>query len=77
MGMADAMSLLERGDQGLRTLCSVLRKVREGRDIEEEDDGCCSSSGDEGVVTAEIAERGVGEVSRVVVAESILEHAGA
>ena len=30
MGMAGAMSLLKRGDQGLPTLCSVLGKVREG-----------------------------------------------
>ena len=71
MGMADAMSLLERGDQGLRILCSVLRKVRQGGGgIEEEDDGYYNSSDDEGV-TAEMAERGVGEAGRVVVAESI------
>ena len=76
MGMADAMQLLKRGDEGLRTLHSVLSRLREGGGLEEEDDGYYSSSNEEGTVTAEMAERGVGEVGCVVVSVH-LEPAGA
>ena len=49
-------------------LTSVLTKVRDGGDLDNEDDGCDSSSSskEEGEVTAEMAERGVGEAGRVV-----------
>ena len=59
-GMGEAVLRLECGEEGLDTLCSVLTKVGEG-DLDEEDDGYYSSSDEEGVVTEDMAARGVGE----------------
>ena len=69
VGMGEAMSELEGGDEGMRVLTSVLQKVRDGGDLDEEDDGYYSSSDDEGPVTGEMAARGVGEAGRVVIAD--------
>ena len=52
-------------------LTEVLQRVRDGGDLEEEDDGYYNSSDDKGPVTAEMAARGVGEAGCVVVADSI------
>ena len=71
VGMGEAMMHLEGGDEGLRALTGVLTKVRDGGDLDEEDNGYYSSSEDEGEVTAEMAARGVGEAGRVVVADTI------
>ena len=84
--MGEAMSSLHGGDEGLKVLTDVLQRVRDGGDLEEEDDGYYtvlgSSSDEEGAVTAETAARGVGEAGCVVVVDSIwnrlhLEEAGA
>ena len=69
--MGEAMSAPEGGDVGLRVLTSVLQRVRDGGDLEEEDDGYYSNSEDEGPVTAEMVARGPGEAGCVVVADSI------
>ena len=71
VGMGEAMRSLQGGDEGLLVLTEVLRRVRDGGDLEEEDDGYYSSSDDEGPVTAQMAARGVGEAGCVVVADSI------
>ena len=71
VGMGEAMSSLQGGDEGLKVLTDVLQRVRDGGDLEEEDDGHYSSSDEEGPVTAEMAARGVGEAGCVVVADSI------
>ena len=60
MGMGEAMLNLEGGEEGLQVLTIVLTRVRDGGDLDEEDNGYHSSSEDEGVVAAEMAERGVG-----------------
>ena len=69
-GMGEAVLRLECGEEGLDTLCSVLTKVGEG-DLDEEDDGYYSSSDEEGVVTEEMAARGVGEAGCVTVSDKI------
>ena len=69
-GMGEAVLRLECGEEGLDTLCSVLTKVREG-DLDEEDDGYYSSSDEEGVVTEDMAARGVGEAGCVTVSDKI------
>ena len=71
VGMGEAMSCLQGGDEGLQVLTDVLQRVRDGGDLEEEDDGYYSNSDEEGPVTAEMAARGVGEAGFVVVADSI------
>ena len=71
VGMGEAMGEPEGGEEGLRVLTSVLQKVRDRGDLEEEDDGYFRSSDDEGPVTGEMAARGVGEAGCVVVADSI------
>ena len=71
LGMGEAMGALEGGDEGLRVLTTVLQRVRDEGDLEEEDDGYYSSSDDEGPVTAEMAARGMGEAGCVVAADSI------
>ena len=71
VGLGEAMSSLQGGDEGLQVLTDVLQRVRDGGDFEEEDDGYYSSSDEEGPVTAEMAARGVGEAGCVVVADSI------
>ena len=68
--MGEAVLRLECGEEGLDTLCSVLTKVGEG-DLDEEDDGYYSSSDEEGVVTEEMAARGVGEAGCVTVSDKI------
>ena len=69
-GMGEAVLRLECGEEGLDTLCSVLTKVGEG-DLDEEDDGYYSSSDEEGLVTEEMAARGVGEAGCVTVSDKI------
>ena len=69
-GMGEAVLRLECGEEGLDTLCSVLTKVGEG-DLDEEDDGYYSSSDEEGVVTEDMAARGVGEAGCVTVSDKI------
>ena len=64
-GMGEAVLRLECGEEGLDTLCSVLTKVGEG-DLE-----YYSSSDEEGVVTEEMAARGVGEAGCVTVSDKI------
>ena len=71
VGMGEAMSALEGGDKGLQVLTSVLRRVKDGGDLEEEDDGYYSINDDEGPVTAEMVARGVGEAGCVVVVDFI------
>ena len=71
LGMAEAMRHIEPSEEGLETLSCVLSRVQEGGNLDEADDGYYSSSDDEGVVTAEMAARGVGEAGRVVVSKSI------
>ena len=71
MGMGEAMSSIQGGEEGLQVLTNVLQRVRGGGDLEEEDDGYYSNSDEEGLVTAEMAARGVGEAGCVVVADSI------
>ena len=71
VGMGEAMSALEGGDEGPRILTIVLQRVRDGGDLEAEDDGYYSSGNDKGPVTAEMAAQGVGEAGCVVVADSI------
>ena len=71
VGMGEAMGELEGGQEGLRVLTCVLQKVRDGGDLEEEDNGYYSSSDDEGPVTGEMAARGVGEAGCVVIEDSI------
>ena len=71
VGMGEAMSSLQGGEEGLQVLTSVLQRVRDGGDLEEEDDGDCSCSDEEGPVTAEMAARGVGEAGCVMIADSI------
>ena len=38
VGMGEAMSALEGGEEGLRVLSSVLQRVQDGGDLEEEDE---------------------------------------
>ena len=71
VGMGEAMSSLQGGEEGLQVLTSVLQRVWDGCDLDEEDDGYYSSSDEEGPVTAEMAARGVGEAGCVVIANSI------
>ena len=71
VGMGEAMNCLPGGAEGLQILTDVLQRVRDGGDLQEEDDGYYSSSDEEGPVTAEMAARGVGEAGCVVVADSI------
>ena len=66
----EAVLRLDRGEGGLDMLCSVLTKVGEG-DLDEEDDGYYSSSDEKGVVTEEMAARGVGEAGCVTVSDKI------
>ena len=54
VGMGEAMSSLQGGEEGLQVLTSVLQRVRDGGDRNEEDDGYYSSSDEEGPVTAEM-----------------------
>ena len=68
--MGEAVLRLERGEEGVDTLCNVLTKVGEG-DLDEEDDGYYGSSDGEGVVTEEMAARGVGEAGCVTVSDKI------
>ena len=69
-GMGEAVLRLKCGEEGLDTLCSVLTKVGEG-DLEEEDDGYCSSSDEEGEVTEEMAALWVGEAGFLTVSDKI------
>ena len=62
VGMAEAIMHLQGGEEGMRALTSVLTKVRDDGHLDEEDNGYYSSSEEEGEVTAEMAESGVGEV---------------
>ena len=69
-GTGEALLRLECGEEGLDTLCSVLTKVGEG-DLDGEDHGYYSSSDEEGVVTEDMAARGVGEAGCVTVSNKI------
>ena len=69
VGMGEAMNSLQGGEEGLRVLTSVLQRVRDGGDLDEEEDSYYSSSDEEGPVMAEMAARG--EAGCVVVADSI------
>ena len=51
MGMGEAMTSLQGGEQGLRVLTSVVQRVRDGGDLDEEEDGYYSSNDEEGPVT--------------------------
>ena len=71
VGMGEAISSLQGGDEGLQVLIDVLQRVRHGGDLEEEDDGYYSSTEEQGPITAEMAARGVGGARCVVVADSM------
>ena len=48
VGMGEAIGALEGGRVGLRVFTSVLQQVPDGGDLDEEEDGYCSSSKEEG-----------------------------
>ena len=49
----------------------MLAKLRDGGELEEEDEGYCNSSEDDAEITDEIAARGVGEAGAIRVAQSL------
>ena len=70
-GMGKAPSKLGGGDEGERVLLAVLAKVRDGGDLEGDEEGYYSSSEEEGEITGEMAARGVGEAGDIRVANSL------